>query len=172
MPSPISVLFNRFYHLDSLGLLICYTGHIYENKPVERVSVAICVRSCHIMPVLSACHPSEVGKMSTSLLGWLSHSCILRRSGDQSRIVPNSSGDCFSSTDALCRVWSPTGWMDGWISQPGKHPELRGHCSQARSWGIQNAFISQPHYHCFTAHHTLPCCHSLSLRLSSPCTWW
>jgi len=30
----------------------------------------------------SACHPSEVGKMTTSLLGWLSHSSILRWSGD------------------------------------------------------------------------------------------
>ena len=50
--------------------------------------------------VNSACHPSEVGKMSAQLAG------ILRRSGDPSRIVPNSQGDCLSSTDALHRVWS------------------------------------------------------------------
>ena len=61
----------------------------------------------------SACHPSEVGKMSTSLLGWLSHSSILCRSGAQSRIAPNSPGDCFGSTDAMYRVWPP--WME-WMS--------------------------------------------------------
>ena len=59
----------------------------------------------------SACHPSEVGKMSTSLLGGLSHLSILRRSGDLSRIVPNSPGDCFDSTNALYRVCSQ--WLDG-----------------------------------------------------------
>ena len=53
----------------------------------------------------SACHPSEVGKMSTSFAG------ILCQSGGPSRIVPNSPGDCLSSTNALCRVWSQ--WMDG-----------------------------------------------------------
>ena len=35
----------------------------------------------------SACHPSEVGKMSTRLL-------VSCRSGDPSRIVSNSQGDC------------------------------------------------------------------------------
>ena len=60
----------------------------------------------------SACHPSEVGKMSISLLGWPSHSSILRQSGDLSRIVLNSEGDCFGSTNALYRVWSQwTGWI-------------------------------------------------------------
>ena len=37
---------------------------------------------------------------------------ILCRSGDLSRIVPNSQGDCFGSTNALHRVWSQ--WMDGY----------------------------------------------------------
>ena len=52
----------------------------------------------------SACHPSEVGKMSASML-------LYRRSGDPSRIVSNSQGDCLGSTDALYRIWSQ--WMDG-----------------------------------------------------------
>uniref|UniRef100_A0A8C4NHV2 Ras homolog, mTORC1 binding n=1 Tax=Eptatretus burgeri TaxID=7764 RepID=A0A8C4NHV2_EPTBU len=50
----------------------------------------------------SACHPSEVGKMSASMLVYC---------GDPSRIVSNSQGDCFGSTKALHRVWSQ--WMDG-----------------------------------------------------------
>ena len=54
--------------------------------------------------VNSACHPSEVGKMSASLLVYC---------GDPSRIVPNSQGDCLSSTNALHRGWSQ--WMDGWM---------------------------------------------------------
>ena len=52
----------------------------------------------------SACHPSEVGRMSTSLLGWLGHLSLLFWSGDLSRIVPNSPGDYFGSTDTLYRV--------------------------------------------------------------------
>ena len=64
----------------------------------------------------SVCHPSKVSKMSTSLLERLSHLSILRRSGDTSRNVPNSPGDCFGSTDALYRVWSQwigLDWMLG-----------------------------------------------------------
>ena len=53
----------------------------------------------------SACHPSEVGKNECQLAG------ILCQSGDLSRIVPNSQGDCFGSTNALHRLWSQ--WMDG-----------------------------------------------------------
>ena len=37
----------------------------------------------------SACHPNEVGKMSASMLAG-----ILCRSGDLSRIVSKSQGDC------------------------------------------------------------------------------
>ena len=51
----------------------------------------------------SACHPSEVGKMSASML-------VYCWSGDPSRIVSNSQGVCFGSTNALHRVWSR--WMD------------------------------------------------------------
>ena len=60
-------------------------------------------------------HPSEVGKMSSSLRGCLSQSSVLHRSGDPSRIVPNNPGDCFTSTDALYRLWSQ--WMDGWMKR-------------------------------------------------------
>ena len=38
---------------------------------------------------------------------------ILCLSGDLSRIVPNSPGNCLGSTNALHRVWS--WWLDGWI---------------------------------------------------------
>ena len=39
--------------MDSLGLFLCHTGLIYENKPVERVSVAISVRSSHVPGLVS-----------------------------------------------------------------------------------------------------------------------
>ena len=52
MPYPISVIFKTFHQMDSLGLLICYTGHVHENQAVEINYVAISVRLCHIMPVL------------------------------------------------------------------------------------------------------------------------
>ena len=55
--------------------------------------------------VNSACHLSEVGKMSASMLAG-----ILCRSGDLSRIVSNSPGDCFGSTNALHKVWFQ--WME------------------------------------------------------------
>ena len=56
----------------------------------------------------SARHPSEVGKMGAILCHPVSG--ILCQSGDPSRIVPNSQGDCLSSTNVLHRVWSQ--WMD------------------------------------------------------------
>ena len=34
------------------GLWLCHTGYIYDNKPVERVSVATSVRSSHKVPGL------------------------------------------------------------------------------------------------------------------------
>jgi len=58
----------------------------------------------------SACHPSKVGKMSTSLLGWLSHLNILCQSGDPSRIVPNCPGDRFAAP-MLYIEYGPNGWM-------------------------------------------------------------
>ena len=54
----------------------------------------------------------------SSFWGW-QNECqlagILCWSGDPSRIVPNSQGDCLGSTNALHRVWSQ--WTDG-LSQP------------------------------------------------------
>ena len=50
--------------------------------------------------VNSACRPSEVGKMSASML-------VSCRSDDPSRIVPNSQGDCLSRTNALCTECGP-----------------------------------------------------------------
>ena len=39
-----NILENTFHHMDQD--LFCHTGHIYENKPVERIPAAISVRSC------------------------------------------------------------------------------------------------------------------------------
>ena len=52
IPSLIFVVLKTFHHLDSLGLLLCYISHTYENKPVKRNYVAIGVRSFRIMLVL------------------------------------------------------------------------------------------------------------------------
>ena len=60
--------------------------------------------------VNSACHPSEVGKMSVSMLAG-----ILCQGGDTSRIVSNSQGDCLSSTNALQSMVP----MDEWNLHPG-----------------------------------------------------
>ena len=53
----------------------------------------------------SACHPSEVGKMSASFL--VSCVGVVTHPG----LCPNSQGDYFGSTNALHRV-GPNGWMD------------------------------------------------------------
>ena len=42
-------IFTTFPPEDSLGLFVCYEGHIQD---VEKVFVAICSRSYHKMPVL------------------------------------------------------------------------------------------------------------------------
>ena len=76
----------------------------------------------------SACHPSEVGKMSTSLLGWLSHSSILCRNGDPSRIVPNSPGNCFGSTD----FWQT------WQDSPHKELLPLDDLNMVSSWTVQS----------------------------------
>ena len=44
--------FNAFHHYIYLRLLICYTGHFGDNKTVEIISVASCVRSYHLMTAL------------------------------------------------------------------------------------------------------------------------
>ena len=56
----------------------------------------------------SACHPFEVSKMSAS---------ILCRSGDPSRTVSNSQGECSSAAPTLWTECGPNGWMDCKISR-------------------------------------------------------
>jgi len=50
----------------------------------------------------SACHPFEVSKMSAS---------ILCRSGDPSRTVSNSQGECSSAAPTLWTECGPDGWI-------------------------------------------------------------
>ena len=45
-------MFTTFPPEDSLGLFVCYEGHIQDVKTAEIVVVAICSRSYHKMPVL------------------------------------------------------------------------------------------------------------------------
>ena len=44
--------FRTFPPDDLLGLFTCQRGYIQEYKTSQIASVAICGRSCHIMPVL------------------------------------------------------------------------------------------------------------------------
>ena len=44
--------FNTSHHSNHIRLLICYKGHIVDNKTVQIVYVAICARSYHIMTIL------------------------------------------------------------------------------------------------------------------------
>ena len=46
------LIFTTFPPEDSLGLFVCYEGHIQDVKTAEIVLVAICSRSYHKMPVL------------------------------------------------------------------------------------------------------------------------
>ena len=46
------LIFRTFPPEDSLGLFVCYEGHIQDVKTAEIVFVAICSRSYHKMPVL------------------------------------------------------------------------------------------------------------------------
>ena len=95
----------------------------------------------------SASHPSEVGTMSTSLLGWLSHLSILRQSGDPSRIVPNSPGDYFGSIKALYKVWSQ--WnghkdpaRDDGCRRSSRSLETGRHLGDIQRWRPQQYFIN------------------------------
>ena len=49
MGGNVIIDFNTSHHLT---LLLCYTGHFDENKTVDIVSVAICVRLYHLKTVL------------------------------------------------------------------------------------------------------------------------
>ena len=49
------LIFTTFPQEDSLGLFVCYEGHIQDVKTAEIVFVAICLRLTHFfhkMPVL------------------------------------------------------------------------------------------------------------------------
>ena len=48
MLSLISVFFNASHQSHSLRFFICYGGNFVDHNTVEIVSVAICVRSCHL----------------------------------------------------------------------------------------------------------------------------
>ena len=45
MGENVIIDFNTFHHSNHLRLVICFTGHFGDNKTVEIVSFAICVRS-------------------------------------------------------------------------------------------------------------------------------
>ena len=94
-------------YMPGVGLMVSVVG-LHCKDPS--------FKSCSAVELIpggfdSAYHPSEVSKKEYQLAG------ILSRSGDPSRIVPNSPGDCLGSTDALHRVWSH--WMDGIVGSSG-----------------------------------------------------
>ena len=79
--------------MPGVGLMVRVVGFGSEGPELKSRSAV------ELIPggANSACHPSKVGKMSTSMLVYC---------GDPSRIVPNNQEDCLSSTNALHRVWS------------------------------------------------------------------
>ena len=91
----------RYICLLGVGLMVRVVG-LESSDPEFKSHLAV-----ELIPggVDSDCHPSEVSKNECQLSG------ILCRSGDPSRIVPNSQRGCFGSTNALHRLWSQ--WMDG-----------------------------------------------------------
>ena len=60
------LIFTTFPPEDSLGLFVCYEGHIQDVKTVEIVFVAICSRSYHKMPVLKT--ERFVGAFNTEII--------------------------------------------------------------------------------------------------------
>ena len=52
MGGNVIIDYNTSHHSNQLTLLLCYTGHLDENKTVDIVSVAICVRLYHLKTVL------------------------------------------------------------------------------------------------------------------------
>ena len=99
IPPPCNAWSTRTYRAQYIFEISCWGPEFKSCLAVELIPDG----------VDSACHPSEVSKMSTILLGWLSNLSILHWSNDLSRIVPNNRGDCFGSTNALYRVW--TQWI-------------------------------------------------------------
>ena len=57
------LIFTTFPPEDSLGLFVCYEGHIQDVKTAKIVFVAICLRLTpffHKMPVGPTIYPSEI----------------------------------------------------------------------------------------------------------------
>ena len=81
--------------MPGVGLMVGVVG-FGSQGPEYKSHSAVELIPCGVD---SACHPSEEGKMSTSLLV----DCV---GVSEARIVPNSQGDCLGSTNALHRVWS------------------------------------------------------------------
>ena len=88
-------------YMPGVGLMVRVVG-LGSKDPEFTSPLAV-----ELIPggVESAYRPSKVSKMS-AILCW---------SGDMPRIVPNSQGNCFGSTNAQHRVWSQ--WMDGWMDK-------------------------------------------------------
>ena len=107
--------------MPGIGLIVRVVG-LGSKDPEFKFHSAV-----ELIPgeVDSTCHPSEVGKNECQNAG------TLWRSGDPSRIVPNSQGDCLGSTNALHKIWSQ--WMDGW-NEPwtGCHSVTGWVCAAAR----------------------------------------
>ena len=84
----------------------------------------------------SACHPSEAGKNEYQLAR------ILCRSGDPSRIMPDSPGNCLGSTNALhreCSQWMDRDWASSSFSKDWVHQRcalLQNPHSTAFQWQI------------------------------------
>ena len=95
--------------MPGVGLMVRVVGLGSQDPEFKSHSAVELIRG----GVDSACHPSEAGKNECQ------HAGVLSRSGDPSRIVPNSQGDCLSSTNTLHRVWSRwmDGSMDGWMDE-------------------------------------------------------
>ena len=98
--APLTLTPEYIEIMPGVGLMVRVVG-LRSQEPE--------LKSCSAVELIqggfdSARHPSEIGKMSTSLLV----SC-----GDPSRIVPNSPGDCFNSNNTLHSEWSQ--WMYGWM---------------------------------------------------------
>ena len=94
--------FPFHFYMTGVDLMVRVVGFGFKGPEFNSRSAV------ELLPggVNSTCHPSEVGQ----------HAGILCRSGDPSRIVPNSQGDCFGSTYALHRVWSQSPLLLTWIS--------------------------------------------------------
>ena len=145
------LVLNIPWYVLGLGLMVRVVG-LGSQGPEFKSCSAI-----ELIPgrVDSACHPSEVSKMSTSLLEWLIFSSILCRSRYPSMIVPNSLGDCFGSTNALCRAWSECNGYHGIFHEEDtsylRHPEKNTNfCSKKYTNQLLSGETTEMQYHRWT----------------------